>query len=147
MGIKNGETMLLDTNCFIYYFEDNLNYAEKLEKIFIEIQDGRNEAFMSIVSFMEILVKPKKDNNIFLENRYKLILSNYPNLSIIDVDYKIADIGPRLRANYNIKTPDAIILATAISMNVNYFITNDIKLKNVSNKENIEAIIIEDMKD
>ena len=69
------------------------------------------------------------------------------NLSIIDVDYKIADIASRLRANYNIKTPDAIILATGISMNVNYFITNDIKLKNVSNKENIEAIIIEDMKD
>ena len=96
---------------------------------------------------MGILVKPKKDNNVFLENRYKLILSNYPNLSIIDVDYKIADIASRLRANYNIKTPDAIILATGISMNVDYFITNDIKLKNVCSKENIEAIIIEDIED
>ena len=69
------------------------------------------------------------------------------NLSIIDVDYKIADIASRLRANYNIKTPDAIILATGISMNVDYFITNDIKLKNVCNKENIEVIIIEDIED
>ena len=69
------------------------------------------------------------------------------NLSIIDVDYKIADIASRLRANYNIKTPDAIILATGISMNVDYFIPNDIKLKNVCNKENIEAIIIEDIED
>lgn len=69
------------------------------------------------------------------------------NLSIIDVDYKIADIASRLRANYNIKTPDAIILATGISMNVDYFITNDIKLKNVCSKENIEAIIIEDIED
>ena len=96
---------------------------------------------------MGILVKPKKDNNVFLENRYKLILSNYPNLSIIDVGYKIADIASRLRANYNIKTPDAIILATGISMNVDYFITNDIKLKNVCSKENIEAIIIEDIEE
>lgn len=69
------------------------------------------------------------------------------NLSIIDVDYKIADIASRLRANYNIKTPDAIILVTGISMNVDYFITNDIKLKNVCSKENIEAIIIEDIED
>lgn len=69
------------------------------------------------------------------------------NLSIIDVDYKIADIASRLRANYNIKTPDAIILATGISMNIDYFITNDTKLKNVCSKENIEAIIIEDIED
>lgn len=69
------------------------------------------------------------------------------NLSIVDVDYKIADIASRLRDNYNIKTPDAIILATGISMNVDYFITNDIKLKNVCSKENIEAIIIEDIED
>ncbi len=69
------------------------------------------------------------------------------NLSIVDVDYKIADIASRIRANYNIKTPDAIILATGISMNIDYFITNDTKLKNVCSKENIEAIIIEDIED
>lgn len=69
------------------------------------------------------------------------------NLSIIDVDYKIADIASRIRVNYNIKTPDAIILATGISMNIDYFITNDTKLKNVCSKENIEAIIIEDIED
>ena len=69
------------------------------------------------------------------------------NLSIIDVDYKIADIASRIRANYNIKTPDVIILAAGISMNIDYFITNDTKLKNVCSKENIEAIIIEDIED
>ncbi len=47
---------------------------------------------------MEILVKPKKDNNVFVENRYKLILTNFPNLSIVDIDYKVADIASRLRA-------------------------------------------------
>ncbi len=72
-------------------------------------------------------------------------MSNYPNLSIVDVDYKIADIASRLRANYNIKTPDAIILATGISMNVDYFITNDIKLKSVCSQENIETIAIENV--
>jgi predicted nucleic acid-binding protein len=147
MGIDDGKTMLLDTNCFIYYFEDNPYYSGKLEKIFTGIQDGKNEAFMSIISFMEILVKPKKDNNIFIENRYKLILTNYPNLSIISVDYKIVDIASRLRADYNIKTPDAIILATGIAMNVDYFITNDIKLKGVCSQENISTLIIEDIEE
>lgn len=143
--ILNGKTILLDTNCFIYYFEDNPKYSNKLEKIFTDIESGNNEAFMSIISFMEILVKPKKDNNVFIENRYKLMLTNYPNLSIIDMEYNIADIASRLRANYKIKTPDAIIIATGIYMNVDYIITNDIRLKNICNNEGLDIMIIEDI--
>jgi hypothetical protein len=37
------------------------------------------------------------------------------------------------------------ILATGIARNVDYFITNDIKLKDVCNKEGTETIIIEDI--
>ena len=143
--IDTGKTILLDTNCFIYYFEDNPQYSSKLEKIFIDIQDGNNEAFMSIISFMEILVKPKIDNNVFIENRYKLMLTNYPNLSIIDVGYNIADVASRLRADYKIKTPDALIISTGIIMNVDYFITNDLRLKNICSNEGIETIVIEDI--
>lgn len=146
MGIiESGKTILLDTSCFIYYFEDNPNYSDKLEKVFAGIQDGNNKAFMSIISFMEILVKPKKDNNVFIENRYKLMLTNYPNLSIVDMEHNIADIASRLRANYKIRTPDAVIVATSIFMDVDCIITNDIRLKNICNNEGLEIVIIEDM--
>lgn len=100
---------------------------------------------MSIISFLEILVKPKKDSNIFIENKYKLMLTNYPNLSIVDMEYNIADIASRLRANYKIKTPDAIIVATGIAMNVDYIITNDIRLRNICNNEGLDIIIIDDI--
>ena len=33
-------------------------------------------AYMSVLSFLEVLVKPKKENNLSLENRY-----NYPSNS------------------------------------------------------------------
>lgn len=146
MGIDVGKSILLDTNCFIYYFEDNLSYSSILEEVFIGIQNGKNEAFMSIMSFMEILVKPKQENNVFIEKRYKLMLTNYPNLSIVNIEYKIADIASRLRANYSIKTPDAIILATGIAMNVDYFITNDVRLKNICSKEGIQMVAIGEIK-
>lgn len=146
MGIDVGKSILLDTNCFIYYFEDNPSYSSILEEVFIGIQNGKNEAFMSIMSFMEILVKPKQENNVFIEKRYKLMLTNYPNLSIINIEYQIADIASRLRANYSIKTPDAIILATGIAMNVDYFITNDVRLKNICSKEGIQMVAIGEIK-
>jgi hypothetical protein len=31
MAIEFNKGILLDTNCFIYYFEDNENYADKLK--------------------------------------------------------------------------------------------------------------------
>ena len=65
------------------------------------------------------------------------MLRNYPNLSIIDVGFEVSDIAARLRAKYSIKTPDAIILASAIYMKADYIVTNDIRLKGVCEKEGI----------
>lgn len=91
------------------------------------------------------MVKPKKDNNVFVENRYKLILTNFPNLSIADIDYKVADIDSRLRAAYNIKTPDALIIATGIAVKADYFITNDVKLKRICNEVGVQVVLIENI--
>jgi len=129
MGIEDGSTILLDTNCFIYYFEDNDSYADRLEELFTRIQNGKITAYMSVLSLLELLVKPKREGNVFLENRYKLALMNYPNLKIIDVSIGISDIAAGLRAEHNIKTPDAIILATALYVKADGFVTNDIRLK------------------
>lgn len=58
---------------------------------------------MSMISFLEILVRPKMENNIFIENRYKLMLTNYPNLLIVNVEYKIADISAKLKLIIKLK--------------------------------------------
>jgi predicted nucleic acid-binding protein len=129
MGIEDGATILLDTNCFIYYFEDNDIYADGLEELFTRIQNGKLKAYMSVISLLKLLVKPKKEGNVFLENRYKLALMNYPNLKIIDVSIGISDVAAGLRAEHSIKTPDAIILATALHVKADGFITNDTRLK------------------
>lgn len=145
MEIVDKAIITLDTNCFIYYFEDNEKYAPKLESIFDKIQNGLIQGSMSILSFLEILVKPKKENNIFLENRYKVVLNNYPNLKIIELSLPIADIAAKLRALYNLKTPDAIILATALYTSSNYLITNDLHFKNIGEKENMSIILLDEL--
>jgi predicted nucleic acid-binding protein len=47
MGVEDGSIILLDTNSFIYYFEDNKIFADMLEIIFTRIQDGKLTAYMS----------------------------------------------------------------------------------------------------
>jgi predicted nucleic acid-binding protein len=145
MEIDDKSIITLDTNCFIYYFEDNAKYAPKLESIFNKIQDGSIQGSMSVLSFLEILVKPKKENNVFLENRYKVILSNYPNLRIIELSLSVADLAAKLRALYNLKTPDAIILATSLYINSKYLITNDLHFKHIGDKENISVILLDEL--
>ena len=146
MGIDAGKIVLLDTNCIIYYMEDHDEYADALEEVFTNIQTGRNQALISVLTLLEILVKPKKEDNIFPENRYKLMLANYPNLSMVDVGYRISDIASRLRAKHKVKTPDAIILATCIMKKVDYFITNDVRLKTICDKEGINLISIKEIR-
>ena len=44
----------------------------------------------------------------------------------------IADTGARLRVKYTIKTPDAILLATALHAGATGFIGNDNKMKGIT---------------
>lgn len=140
MGIEAGKSILIDTNCFIYYFENNIDYADNIEEVFIGIQNGKNRAIVSVLTISEILTLPYKENNIFLSNRYKLILTNYPNLAIKEVDFEIADLAAKIRGEYNVKLPDAIIIATCLKYKVDYFFSNDLRLRNICEREGIRMI-------
>jgi predicted nucleic acid-binding protein len=75
-------------------------------------------------------------------NDYKDILTNFPNLEIVNVDLEIADIASTLRSRYSIKTPDAIQVATAINKGCSAFITNDFALQKI---EEINVLILKDI--
>ncbi|MBA1336031.1 MAG: hypothetical protein HPY66_1852 [Firmicutes bacterium] len=64
----------------------------------------------------------------------------FPNLLIKDVTQNVSVSAAKLRARHNLKTPDAIFIATAIEENAEAFITNDTRLNNVNN---LNAMIID----
>ncbi len=61
-------------------------------------------------------------------------------LSIIPVTDDIAERAAFLRARYNIKTPDALQLATALLTGGKFFLTNDESLSSV---EEIHVLILD----
>jgi len=130
-AISKYKKLYLDTPCFIYYFEKNLGYASLLGTIFKDLAQRRKEAVTSCLSVMETLILPKKKENIDLEQVYFGVFKHYPNLIVLDFNFGLANLAAKLRAKYNIKAPDAIHLATAISSNAQTFITNDPKLKQI----------------
>jgi len=137
-----GKIVGLDTMVFIYHFEENQAYSPLTFSIFESLEKGNFKGITSILTLLEILVKPKKENNLLLTERYKLLFETFPNLQVKTLNENIADIASSLRANYNINTPDAIQIATSLEVKADIFITNDVTLKKIAE---IKVLLLSEM--
>ena len=137
-----GKIVGLDTMVFIYHFEENQAYSPLTFSIFESLEKGNFKGITSILTLLEILVKPKKENNSLLTERYKLLLETFPNLQIKTLNKNIAEIASSLRAGYNINTPDTIQIATCLEAKADIFITNDSTLKKISE---IKVLLLSEM--
>lgn len=137
-----GKIIGLDTMVFIYHFEENKIYSPLTFSIFESLEKGNFNAITSILTLLEILVKPKRESNLILTERYKILLETFPNLQVKALDENIADVASSLRANYNINTPDAIQVATSLEAQADVFITNDSSLKKITE---IKVLLLSEM--
>ena len=137
-----GKIIGIDTMVFIYHFEESQIYSPLTFSIFESLEKGNFNGITSILTLLEILVKPKKENNLLLTERYKLLFETFPNLQVKTLNENIADIASTLRASYNINTPDAIQIATSLEAKADIFITNDATLKKISE---IKVLLLSEM--
>jgi len=124
--------IFIDTAPLIYYIEENSDYIAYLNLIFENPEKYQNIISTSVITLLEVLVLPYKNNNIQLVNKYKNILENSNDIEIYPVTIEISKYAAELRAKYNLRTPDSIQFATAIIIKAGIFLTNDISLKRVS---------------
>ena len=82
-----------------------------------------------------------KDNKKVLV--FEEFINSLPNTKIQPVDYNVAKLAASLRGEYNLRTPDSIILSTALITHSEAFITNDIFLKKLEIK-NIKILILDE---
>lgn len=130
--LKKHRKIGLDSNSLIYFIEAHPEYHRITERLFRSIEEGKVIGICSTLSLLEVLVQPYRSNNDELVNQFYGLLTTYPNLLWVDLTTEIADLGARFRAKYAIKTPDAILLATAVLSGATGFIGNDAQLKRVS---------------
>lgn len=118
----------LDTNIFIYHFEENPAYVSFTEGLFEKIESGRLRAVTSVLTLHEILAGARKAGDARLVTLYRDLLGSFPNLSMVPFDADVAETSSDLCARYGIPTPDAIQVATAIRQKAEAFFTNDERL-------------------
>lgn len=129
--LKKHKQVGLDSNILIYFIEGSLAYQKLTKKVFASIESGKNKGICSTLSLLEILVQPYRNKNEELVNQFYGMLTTYPHLTWVDMSLEIADLGAQFRAKYNLKTPDSILLATAVHSQATGFIGNDSKFKKV----------------
>ncbi|KYC41824.1 twitching motility protein PilT [Scytonema hofmannii PCC 7110] len=123
-----GQIVGLDTAPLIYFIERNPTYLEKMRLFFRALNQGEFRVVTSIVTLTEVLVYPLRQGNTILAQQYRDIMFDSQGFSPLQIDPDIAEIAAQLRADYTLRTPDAIQLATAVSAGASFFLTNDTRL-------------------
>ncbi len=126
-----GQKIAIDTMIFIYAFEEHPAHASFLRSFFSALEKGEMESVTSSVTMTECFTQPYRVKDFTLAAQYMALFRNFPHLSVVPVTDDIAERAAFLRASQNLKTPDALQLATALLSGSNFFLTNDQSLSSI----------------
>lgn len=115
----------LDACVFIYQMERNPRYFDVADAVFEWMDLPGSSAITSTVALTEILVQPYRNADLPQAEAFYSLLTTIPNLEWVAPSLQIANSAASLRASYRLRTPDALLAATAIFCNASAFITND----------------------
>jgi predicted nucleic acid-binding protein len=139
--LLKGKTVFIDTAPLIFFIEKNPKYSAIVKPVVALIDSGQAKGLTSTITLLEVLVLPLREGNKKLADAYRSILLSSKNLETCEISNAISEKAATLRAKYGFKTPDSIQLATAIIRRVDYFLTNDLALKQINE---IKVVVLED---
>ncbi len=116
--------IVLDTNAVLYFLAGKL--AEPLPQV---------EYFVSVITEIELLSYP-----LLKKEEEDEVVDFLNDVNVIDLTKEIKKSTVNFRSQYRLKLPDAIIAATADSLNAELF-TNDAKLLNIG-KLSVKSLML-----
>ena len=138
-----GKIVGLDTAPLIYFIEQNPDYLKIVREFFSSIDRGEFLVVTSTLTLTEVLVHPLRNGNTQLAQQYQNILLNQDNFTTFSVSSEIAKLAAELRATSNLRTPDAIQIATAIINGADFMLTNDTSWPNLPK---LQVIVLDEIK-
>jgi len=123
--LRRHRRIALDTSIFIYQLEATRWYLALTNVVFSWAERAGHDAVTSTITMTELLVPSYRDKDENRVDAFFGLLTTYPNLRWIAPDLETADLAAKLRAQYRMRTPDALQAATAIRARATGFVTND----------------------
>jgi predicted nucleic acid-binding protein len=124
-AIPAGDRILLDTSTLAAY----LDFTEIVHPMAVDVLEslvatGRNEAIVSMITVMELLVRPLRASPPGHDTILQF-LAHHPHLRAVPLDLQMAQDAAFLRAQHRFSPPDALVVGTALSCQVGHLVTND----------------------
>jgi predicted nucleic acid-binding protein len=131
--VLEGVTHLgFDTAPLIYFVERHSSHVDLLREIIRRVDVGTIAGYSSVVTLTEVLTLPKRVGNVALETEYCDLLLYSRHFMLVPITSSIAERAADLRARYTLRTPDALQVAAALNVGCQAFLTNDVRLKRVT---------------
>ncbi len=141
-ALTNVAKLGFDTAPLIYFVERNPKFVDLMREVVRRVDAGQISGFSSMVALIEVLTKPKKVGDTKTEIEYRDLLLYSRNFKLLLIDSTVAERAADLRARYNLRTPDALQIASAIETGCQAFLTNDIQLRRVAD---LRVLILDEL--
>ena len=115
----------LDSCIWIYHLENHPDYVSLTSQVLEAVEGGICKAVSSELTLLEILVRPLQLDLSDVADEYELLLSSFPHLSLKPISRDILLRAAEIRAGHGLRTPDAIIVPTAMAAEATLLVTND----------------------
>ncbi len=119
--------------------EDEPDRTTAIEPVIDSIEKGAYSLAVSSLLYVEILESKMPSGTI---EKFEQFMRNREELEIIAVGIRVARKAQTIRNQTNIKTPDAVHIATAIVVGAKFFHTFDNYLLNFNGKNEVEKLAI-----
>ena len=131
-ALRRHERIGVDTPIFIYHLEGTTHLAGLAGVALDELAGGAFSGVTSVLTLMEIAVKPLQLRRPDIAEEYEVLLANYPNLVIAALDRPTARRAAELRAEYRLRPADALQVAACLEQGATAFLSNDRDLRRIT---------------
>ena len=119
----------VDTAAFIYLIERHPRFSPVVRPLFEAAERGVVRLVTSELTLLEVLVVPYRAGDPELAAQYAALLERGRGLSLVPMDRAQLRSAAQLRAFYGLRTPDALQVSAALSLECTAFLTNDRRLR------------------
>ena len=145
MSVKRfaiGSRTYLDANVYIYAFEGIDAYRRTMAELLAAIDEQDAVVVASELLFTELLPRPIREGRHDLVERYMELIQRAPRIRLAPVDRSVILRSVHLRADFGLRSMDALHLATALVHGCHSFVTND---RRVARVDRIRVLTLDDL--
>jgi predicted nucleic acid-binding protein len=113
-----------DTMLFIYWLENNAQFAKRVGAIHTRMQERGDQLITGAFTFGEVLAGPYRTGAVKVADEAKRLLSRAVS-EVVPFTLETADHYARIRGKLGVPPADAIHLACAAQAGTDLFLTND----------------------